>query len=97
MDDLSGRLAHKVQLTTDGHTVHLRAVDEAFGAGIDYAMLVKLYGGSPESAKGRYSPAECIGCWRIPVKAIPTTPMSQHPMLSATTSQSAWDFAGSCG
>jgi hypothetical protein len=24
-------------------------------------MLVKLYGEAPESAKGRYSPAECIG------------------------------------
>ena len=71
MDDLSGRLAHKVQLTTDGHTAYLRAVDEAFGAGIDYAMLVKLYGESPESAKGRYSPAECIGCRRIPVKGDP--------------------------
>jgi IS1 family transposase len=33
MDDLSGRLAHKVQFATDGHTADLRAVDEAFGAG----------------------------------------------------------------
>jgi IS1 family transposase len=71
MDDLASRFAHKVQLTTDGHTAYLRAVDEAFGAGIDYAMLVKLYGESPESAKGRYSPAECIGCQRIPVKGTP--------------------------
>jgi hypothetical protein len=62
MDDLASRLANKVQLTTDGHTAYLRTVDEAFGPGIDYAMLVKLYGESPKSAKGRYSPAECIGC-----------------------------------
>jgi len=33
MDDLASRLAHKVQLTTDGHTAYLRAVDEAFGPG----------------------------------------------------------------
>jgi hypothetical protein len=39
----------------------LEAVEGAFGADIDYAMLNKIYGASPESAKGRYSPAECVG------------------------------------
>jgi len=33
----------------------------AFGGEIDYAILHKVYGASPESAKGRYSPAESIG------------------------------------
>ncbi len=33
----------------------------AFGSDVDYAQLVKLYGAAPESIKGRYSPAECIG------------------------------------
>ena len=61
MDDLAGRLANRVQLTSDGHKAYLEAVEGAFGAEIDYAMLVKLYGASPESAKGRYSPAECTG------------------------------------
>ncbi len=35
------------------------AVEGAFGADVDYAQLVKLYGEAPESAKGRYSPADC--------------------------------------
>ena len=61
MDDLRSRLANRVQLTTDGHKAYLSAVEEAFGDDIDYAMLVKLYGGAPEAMKGRYSPAECIG------------------------------------
>src|SRR5580704_17213708 len=61
MDDLQARLANRVQLTTDGHAAYLDAVAGAFPAGVDYAMLVKLCGESPESAKGRYSPAECIG------------------------------------
>jgi IS1 family transposase len=61
MDDLRGRLATRVQLTTDGHRAYLNAVEEAFGDDIDYAQLVKLYGDAPESAKGRYSPAECVG------------------------------------
>src|SRR5215470_5436223 len=38
MDDLRGRLANRVQLTTDGHRAYLQAVEEAFGADIDYAM-----------------------------------------------------------
>lgn len=61
MDDLRARLANRVQLTTDGHKAYLNAVEEAFGADIDYAQLVKLYGETPEAMKGRYSPAECIG------------------------------------
>src|SRR3972149_1198949 len=56
MDDLASRLANRVQLTSDGHRAYLEAVEGAFGADIDYAMLVKIYGTSPESAKGRYSP-----------------------------------------
>lgn len=64
MDDLSARIANRVQLTTDGHKAYLEAVEQAFGGGIDYGMLVKIYGPSPESAKGRYSPAECIGAKR---------------------------------
>jgi IS1 family transposase len=65
MDDLRGRLANRVQLTTDGHRAYLQAVEEAFGADIDYAMLVKLYGTGPattvDAAGRRYSPAERIG------------------------------------
>ncbi len=61
MQDVSERLANRVQLTTDGHKAYLEAVEGAFGIDVDYAMLVKIYGTAPESAKGRYSPAECIG------------------------------------
>jgi IS1 family transposase len=65
MDDLRSRLANRVQLTTDGHKAYLQAVEEAFGADIDYAMLVKLYGAgaatTADAAGRRYSPAECIG------------------------------------
>jgi len=32
IDDLASRLAHRVQLTTDGHKPYLRAVDGAFGS-----------------------------------------------------------------
>jgi IS1 family transposase len=42
MDDLASRLANRVQLTTDGHRVYLQAVENAFGAAVDYAMLIKI-------------------------------------------------------
>ena len=61
MDDVKARLANRVQLTTDGHKAYLEAVEEVFGADVDYAQLIKLYGAAPESAKGRYSPADCTG------------------------------------
>jgi IS1 family transposase len=65
MDDLAGRLRSRVQLTTDGHSAYLSAVDGAFGLDVDYAMLVKLYGpaaeGKPGTAERKYSPGECQG------------------------------------
>lgn len=61
MDDLAKRLANRVQLTSDGHKAYLEAVEGAFGADVDYAIINKIYGTAPEAAKGRYSPAECIG------------------------------------
>ena len=71
MNDLASRLANRVQLTSDGHKAYLEAVEGAFGADVDYAMLVKLYGASPDSAKGRYSPAECTGAIKTPIEGKP--------------------------
>jgi IS1 family transposase len=58
--DLSGRLANRIQLTSDGHKVYLEAVEEGFGAAIDYAQLIKVYGQLFEDQR-RYSPPEIIG------------------------------------
>jgi 3-methyladenine DNA glycosylase/8-oxoguanine DNA glycosylase len=71
MDDLRSRLANRVQLTSDGHKAYLEAVEGAFGGDVDYAQLVKIYGTSPESAKGRYSPAECTGAVKTPIEGNP--------------------------
>jgi IS1 family transposase len=71
MDDLRSRLENRVQLTTDGHRAYLDAVEGAFGGDVDYAQLVKLYGESPESMKGRYSPAECIGARKDAIEGNP--------------------------
>jgi IS1 family transposase len=62
IDDLASRLINRAQLTTDGHRPYLQAVEGAFGANVDYAMLVKLYG-EPQGkqAERKYSPGECWG------------------------------------
>lgn len=71
VDALAARLANRVQITTDGLKAYLEAVEGAFGADVDYAQLVKIYGASPESAKGRYSPAECTGIVKTPIEGKP--------------------------
>jgi transposase-like protein len=39
--DLAGRLANRVQITTDGHGAYLTAIGDAFGSHVDYAVLAK--------------------------------------------------------
>jgi IS1 family transposase len=58
--DLSKRLANGVQVTSDGHRAYLEAIEAGFGADVDYAQLIKLYGEVPHPA-GRYSPAQING------------------------------------
>jgi IS1 family transposase len=70
IEDLASRLSNRVQLTTDGNRVYLQAVESAFGADIDYSMLIKLYGNDSQP-ETRYSPAECIGCREVPIIGSP--------------------------
>jgi IS1 family transposase len=72
MDDLAKRLANRVQLTSDGHRAYLEAVEGAFGADIDFAQLVKLYGEAlGVGSERRYSQAECIGARKTPITGNP--------------------------
>lgn len=61
--DLAGRLADRIQLTTDGYTAYVTAIEDAFGADVDYAMLVKMYSAHIQTKDDarRYSPADCCG------------------------------------
>jgi len=70
--DLKGRLANRIQLTSDGHHAYLQAVVEAFGTDIDYAILVKKYGKEGgTSPERRYSPPACIGIDKDPILGSP--------------------------
>jgi hypothetical protein len=61
INDLESRLTHRVQLTSDGHKPYLEAVGNAFGANVDYAMLVKMYGTPTPEDQRKYSLAQCVG------------------------------------
>lgn len=69
--DLASRLSNRIQLTTDGHKAYLRAVEGAFGADVDYAMLEKIYSAPPREGQARYSPAECCGTRKIKIQGNP--------------------------
>mgnify|MGYP003394346338 CR=1 FL=1 len=70
VEDLAGRLANRVQLTTDGHKAYLEAIEGVFGPDIDYAMLVKLYG-VERVGEARYSPSMCLGAEKKPITGNP--------------------------
>jgi IS1 family transposase len=70
VSDMAERLANRVQLTSDGLSVYLSTVVQAFGEEVDYAQLVKIYGNDPEGQK-RYSPAHCLGTERVEMMGIP--------------------------
>lgn len=78
IQDCANRIKGRVQITTDGHRVYLDAVEEAFGADIDYAMLQKIYGASMEPER-QYSPARCIGC---DMKVVSGNPDPKHVSTS---------------
>ncbi len=79
MEDCAKRISNRVQITTDGHRAYLDAVEDAFGADIDYAMLQKIYGAPSDEETRRYSPAKCIGC---DMKVVSGDPRVQRSQLS---------------
>ena len=93
IDDLASRLSSRTQITTDGHRAYLDAIDTAFGGEVDYAMLVKLYGAAPESAKGRYSPRRMHGRYQDADQRRPRVEAHFNILRRAQQSQRADAYA----
>jgi IS1 family transposase len=79
MQDCANRIRGRVQVTTDGHRAYLDAVENAFGADIDYAQLQKIYGAPMDEEVRRYSPARCIGA---DMKVVSGDPGPKHVSTS---------------
>ncbi len=69
--DFSERVRGRFQLTTDGLREYLAAVEENFGADIDFAQLVKVYGKPKEAGPDWYGPAEVISTVPTPISGNP--------------------------
>src|SRR5437868_1351447 len=78
MQDCAMRIVGRPQVTTDAHRPYLRAIEDAFGADVDYAQLHKIFGASGEP-EARYSPATCIGC---DMKTVTGDPDPKHVSTS---------------
>lgn len=72
LKDLSERMAERIQLSTDGHTMYLSTVGPAFKQKIDYAQIQKIYASdTKEGGRGKYSPAICTGARKKILKGDP--------------------------
>jgi IS1 family transposase len=65
--DMKDRITGRPQVTTDGFRAYLPAMEDVFGADVDYAQLVKLYG-QPKAAGGSRD-------WYAPVQVTAAIPM----------------------
>ena len=86
MTDVCFRLANRVQLTTDGLTLYLDAVEHAFGIDVDFGIIQKHYGGgTPDaSAAMRYSPTKFTSATR---EVITGSPVERHISTSIVERQ----------
>jgi len=70
MNDLAARLTNRVQLTSDGHKCYREAVEFAFGADVDFSMMIKVFG-SDRDRDVRYSPGKIISSEVIRISGDP--------------------------
>ena len=76
---IARRLAHRVQLTTDGLHAYLWGVGMGFEGEVDYAQLIKMYGPGETGENGKYSPPVCTG---TRIKTISGDPDPEHVSTS---------------
>ncbi len=77
ISDLAERLKYRVQLTSDGLGAYVSAVEDVFGANVDFAQIIKIYGRGDDSdtTEARYSPPSCLG---VKVKHVTGNPDPKH-------------------
>jgi IS1 family transposase len=60
VQDVANRMAYRVQISTDGLTAYVPAMEAAFGGNVDYAQIIKVYGHEEVSNNRRYSAPEFV-------------------------------------
>ena len=69
--DLSGRVTGRFQITTDGLRSYVPAIEDYFGADVDFAQLIKLYGSTDGEAPDWYNPSQVKATIPIPISGNP--------------------------
>jgi IS1 family transposase len=87
LKDLEKRMRNRVQISTDGLSAYVQAMEKTFAGNADYGQIVKVYG-SEELPNRRYSPPEVISSEKIIVSGRPKWEListSYIERLNATT------------
>jgi IS1 family transposase len=71
IEDLAGRLSHRIQLSSDALRCYNGAVERAFGANVDYGSIIKTFSHTELMEQRRYSPPEVIKVEKLPVTGNP--------------------------
>jgi IS1 family transposase len=63
--DVANRMAHRVQISTDGLNAYVSAIESAFGGEVDYAQIIKTYGHEETTNNRRYSAPDFVSSEKI--------------------------------
>jgi transposase-like protein/IS1 family transposase len=69
--DLSERVTGRFQITTDGLRGYVPAIEEYFGADVDFAQLLKIYGNTDGEGPDYYKPSQVTATIPIPITGNP--------------------------
>ena len=86
--DVAGRMADRVQISTDGLRAYEEAIERSFGGDADYGQIIKTYGHESTEDKRRYSQPEFVSCEKKVVAGRPNLDListSYVERLNATT------------
>jgi IS1 family transposase len=85
--DVASRMRNRVQVSTDGLTAYITAIEAAFGSDADYGQIVKVYGREQKN-EHRYSAPEFVSAEKHVVSGNPDMAListSYVERLNATT------------
>jgi IS1 family transposase/transposase-like protein len=69
--DLSERVTGRFQITTDGFKPYISAIEDCFGAEVDYAQLIKIYGRAKTEGPDWYAPTKVLDAIPVQVSGSP--------------------------
>jgi IS1 family transposase len=58
--DLAGRMRNRVQLSADALKAYVEAIEQSFGADVDFAQIIKTYTRDETNPERNYSPAKFV-------------------------------------